>query len=1379
MASDQSSRPINLVAADMGKQVQEESHITPVAISGNGNPGFIPTIQYSATPDAEFVGMGFNNGVAMMAGRVPQVMLPTQIGGIGLDHGSSRSQSASGHGADESGEDSVSLGKKVKLLCSFGGKILPRPSDGALRYVGGQTRIISVRRDVSFGEMIGKMMDTYGQDVVIKYQLPDEDLDALVSVSCPDDLENMMDEYEKLVEKSADGSAKLRVFLFSPSEVEAAGALQYGTLQDNGQMYVEAVNGIVEGGGGSGGGGGMRFTSTASASSTQNSEASGADAVEFSGHGQGVISRPPSSETLSTSGISAPVAAQGAAASRVVDSNPAVYVNTNSTAPPLGIHVAVSGPPSNLAAPELEYEKSVPITVQQQQQQQIGFDLQQPGVTFPVHSTYVPDPHREGYAQFPSQIGFPTQLRGNVGPVYAQQPFTAGTTLQQFVPAVHMTMSPSHVSMNPNMLTHLVHPQQVRFEQYPSENTMGQRIVQLPGDQGYGTYQPQLQPKILGGAYGWHQIPHPQQVAFSEGGMAQPPMPSGQEAIPRLDGCYMCQKSLPHAHSDSVAQDQRDSPVSTAPAYKSAYDGPWVDDKGRHMCMGVTTGAMLEGASEHHGAAVGPRIIGHMDHEVGKSQAEGTGVSQNVQNPERPKISLPQGAVGLTSGMQSHYAQFIPTVPQSGQVDSPEQHLIPMQYHVKEDVGVNKAIPHDIPNVGMPFQMPEYLVRESPEGYPGSIPVVLPKEDNKESTTALDHLKQVESIMENLQIHTAETHANGKQIKSGVDNYMDNILENRIQQVGWNQPFTDANHIKLNEMPPSSSTETVYLQTFRAPELCAVSQPSPLEKPDFDVHSRQGIGQFVPDEMSFDNPAFSSAESANPTLNIPVSELQPKLIPTGIDLVSPDGSSTSISPSSMYGAAQETSPSLFSNQDPWNMQRDSHFPPPKPSKVRAKKETMGVKDQSGDHPRNSGELTIGGNEALGTKMRMDEGVIRYSTNSKLDLGSDPALSNKSSAEEVIKQELQAVAEDVAASVLQSSVPSNPEFPVFGGSKYGSISEHNSEVQSSDGETLDRNKFEKAKTKLPERRDFGFPVSDDLGRLQIIRNSDLEEFRELGSGTFGTVYHGKWRGTDVAIKRINERCFAGKPSEEKRMRDDFWNEAIKLADLHHPNVVAFYGVVLDGPNGSVATVTEFMVNGSLRNALQKNERSLDKWKRLLITMDVAFGMEYLHGRNIVHFDLKSDNLLVNLRDPHRPICKVGDLGLSKVKCQTLISGGVRGTLPWMAPELLNGGSNLVSEKVDVFSFGIVMWELLTGEEPYADLHYGAIIGGIVSNTLRPPVPESCDPDWRSLMERCWSAEPSERPNFTEIANELRAIASKLRSRGPSQQPLPTAYSQAKS
>ncbi|XP_065862872.1 uncharacterized protein [Euphorbia lathyris] len=273
-------------------------------------------------------------------------------------------------------------------------------------------------------------------------------------------------------------------------------------------------------------------------------------------------------------------------------------------------------------------------------------------------------------------------------------------------------------------------------------------------------------------------------------------------------------------------------------------------------------------------------------------------------------------------------------------------------------------------------------------------------------------------------------------------------------------------------------------------------------------------------------------------------------------------------------------------------------------------------------------------------------------------------------------------------------------------------------------------------------------------LQIIKNADVEEVKELGSGTFGTVYYGKWRGTDVAIKRIKKSCFAGRSSEEERLTKDFWREARILSNLHHPNVLAFYGVVPDGPGGTMGTVTEYMVNGSLRNVLQKKERALDLRKKLIIALDAAFGMEYLHLKDIVHFDLKCDNLLVNLRDTQRPICKVGDFGLSRIKRNTLVSGGVRGTLPWMAPELLDGNSNRVSEKVDVYSFGIAMWEILTGEEPYANMHCGAIIGGIVSNTLRPAIPERCDSEWRKLMEECWCYDPLSRPSFTEITNRLR-------------------------
>lgn len=94
----------------------------------------------------------------------------------------------------------------------------------------------------------------------------------------------------------------------------------------------------------------------------------------------------------------------------------------------------------------------------------------------------------------------------------------------------------------------------------------------------------------------------------------------------------------------------------------------------------------------------------------------------------------------------------------------------------------------------------------------------------------------------------------------------------------------------------------------------------------------------------------------------------------------------------------------------------------------------------------------------------------------------------------------------------------------------------------------------------------------------------------------------------------------------QMRADFWSEAIILGKLHHPNVVAFYGIVVDGPDGTLATVTEYMVNGSLKHFLNKKDRTIDRCKRLFIARDAACGMQYLHEKNIVHFGLKCDNIL---------------------------------------------------------------------------------------------------------------------------------------------------------
>ena len=145
------------------------------------------------------------------------------------------------HGYASSGaSDSSSL--KMKVLCSFGGKILPRPSDGKPRYVGGETRIVRIRKNISWRELTQKAFSIYNQTHVIKYQLPGEDLDALVSVSCDEDLQNMMEECNEL--GTREGPQKLRIFLFSMSDLEEAHFGLSSMDGDSEVQYVVAVNGM-------------------------------------------------------------------------------------------------------------------------------------------------------------------------------------------------------------------------------------------------------------------------------------------------------------------------------------------------------------------------------------------------------------------------------------------------------------------------------------------------------------------------------------------------------------------------------------------------------------------------------------------------------------------------------------------------------------------------------------------------------------------------------------------------------------------------------------------------------------------------------------------------------------------------------------------------------------------------------------------------------------------------------------------------------------------------------------------------------------------------------------------------------------------------------
>ncbi|XP_043721331.1 uncharacterized protein LOC122668846 [Telopea speciosissima] len=1418
MAVDQNSIPKNLRPLNVARTIAEEPRIAATAAVRNME-GFFPSnpVREGSSPrsrpayypaatvsDAGFVGLGFGNPPMAWFPRPPPAPIGPGGGGVVLagfpevaSNGNRIGGNAADQRTDEAGDDSASA-KKVKLLCSFGGKILPRPSDGTLRYVGGQTRIIGMRRDISFNDLLHKMMDISAQPVVVKYQLPDEDLDALVSVSCQEDIENMMEEYEKLVESSSDGSAKLRVFLFSASELDPPGLRQFDDLQDTGQKYVDAVNGIPE----IVGGGITRKESIASAASTQNSDSlvSGGDGVISLGPGQGDGGGPPSPTMSSSPRVTAPTTAAPAsahdAATRLVyvDPNPVMYTDAQAVSMgtlATGLAATLQQIPSS--RPELEIERTLPAMVQTQSS--LGFELHQPSaMEFPPAAAYM-----QAYVDPHSQIGYVNPQLMGIEPGSMFWRADHGQQLSnQFVSAVHMTMAaPSHVVIRPNgvqAVQQVMKPQQVRMDSYTEEYAYGQRLVQPLGDQNSKAYQnqpPPSQAPVAAQTRGyWHQV-QPLEHVVSYGGWVPQQQGMFHDKIQRLDDCYMCQKALPHVHSDTSLQYQGESSASTVSDTDVAFHSLNTEEnmRARHANRVAVTGALVDGSVELKGSGTIPRVVGQIDPDVAALQYGMLGFPSNLEvQHDNDRVLLQNLDRHGHPRMFSSGLMRVGNIPQSQQENVLQEPFVPFQYQAKQEAFMNRPITNDNPPVRVvPFQTSEPLVNESSTEYSGMVPGFVQK-DVSDSSTSYDHLRATDGRMEALQIKSPDTNGSSEQFSSPVNKpKKDETPENRpqiaekeiFQANSFIQPgiFADGNHLKPIEAVQSSPNEVIQLHNIQPVENSQFAKAPVLGNSEQYPHLKMGHPYLPPDEVWHSKAAFSGVDSAYATDRIsqPIGEwkdavLHSRVVPNDVGsiAVAATGNLPTSIPLQSAVIADNWDPapssSLFSNQDPWNLQHDSHFPPLNLNKVPTSREPFVKRDLLVENPS-------GNNGESSAKMRL-EGVLNQSSgNLNKDLSSGNIRFLKGTVEEQIKQDLQAVAEGVAASVLQSSTHSNPDSSIQENNKVQAEANRGRELPDGDAEANNRAKVEDIKPKLSDKTCPVFPISDGIGRLQIIMNSDLEELRELGSGTFGTVYHGKWRGTDVAIKRINDRCFSGKPSEQERMRDDFWNEAIKLADLHHPNVLAFYGVVLDGPGGSVATVTEYMVNGSLRNALQKNDKILDKRKRILIAMDVAFGMEYLHGKNIVHFDLKSDNLLVNLRDPHRPICKVGDLGLSKVKCQTLISGGVRGTLPWMAPELLNGSSSLVSEKVDVFSFGVVMWELLTGEEPYADLHYGAIIGGIVSNTLRPPVPESCDHVWRSLMERCWSSVPSERPNFTEIAIELRAMAANLPPKGQAHQQQP--------
>ncbi|MCL7027926.1 hypothetical protein MKW94_023516 [Papaver nudicaule] len=249
---------------------------------------------------------------------------------------------------------------------------------------------------------------------------------------------------------------------------------------------------------------------------------------------------------------------------------------------------------------------------------------------------------------------------------------------------------------------------------------------------------------------------------------------------------------------------------------------------------------------------------------------------------------------------------------------------------------------------------------------------------------------------------------------------------------------------------------------------------------------------------------------------------------------------------------------------------------------------------------------------------------------------------------------------------------------------------------------------------------------------------------FAQGAFGKLYKGTYNGEDVAIK-ILERP-ENSAERAQLMEQQFQQEVMMLATLRHPNIVRFIGGCRKPLVWCI--ITEYAKGGSVRQFLMRRQnRSVPLKLAVKQALDVARGMAYVHGLGFIHRDLKSDNLLISADKS----IKIADFGVARIEVQTEGMTPETGTYRWMAPEMIQ--HRPYTQKVDVYSFGIVLWELITGMLPFQNMSAVQAAFAVVNKNVRPNVPNDCLPVLSEIMTRCWDANPEVRPPFTEVVRML--------------------------
>ncbi|KAK9265725.1 hypothetical protein L1049_025319 [Liquidambar formosana] len=274
--------------------------------------------------------------------------------------------------------------------------------------------------------------------------------------------------------------------------------------------------------------------------------------------------------------------------------------------------------------------------------------------------------------------------------------------------------------------------------------------------------------------------------------------------------------------------------------------------------------------------------------------------------------------------------------------------------------------------------------------------------------------------------------------------------------------------------------------------------------------------------------------------------------------------------------------------------------------------------------------------------------------------------------------------------------------------------------------------------------FVVKIDDSL----LIDHSRLSIGPMISEGPYSMVYEGLYNSKPVAIKEIQPNKTSAVSPERK---EKFQREVTMLSKVKHGNIIKFIGASMEP---AMMIITELMRGGTLQKYLWSiRPKCPDLKLSISFALDISRAMEYLHAMGIIHRDLKPSNLL--LTEDKKQI-KLADFGLAREEAADEMSTEA-GTYRWMAPELFSietlqrGAKKHYDHKVDVYSFSMVLWELLTNRTPFKGRN-NIMVAYAAAKNLRPSV-ENLPKEIVPLLQSCWAEDPGRRPEFMEITDSL--------------------------